>query len=113
MEPSEEVFLIIVAVVIAHFLIFYLLTRKKKSIEGKLLNVAKVDQSSCFLSLKGKHVVVTGGSSGIGLWVAIYAARQGADVTIVARNVKLLGKFQSTPNNLSPAVLISLFTYQL
>jgi NADP-dependent 3-hydroxy acid dehydrogenase YdfG len=41
----------------------------------------------------GKHVVVTGGSSGIGLWAAIYAARKGADVTIVARKAKLLGGF--------------------
>lgn len=98
MEPSEEVFLIIVAVVIAHFLIFYLLTRKKKSIEGELVCMTKVVQSSCFPEFQGKHVVVTGGSSGIGLWVAIYAARQGADVTVVARNVKLLGKLKSTPN---------------
>jgi NAD(P)-dependent dehydrogenase (short-subunit alcohol dehydrogenase family) len=42
---------------------------------------------------KGKHVVVTGGSSGIGLWAAIYAARKGADVTIVARKMKLLGLY--------------------
>ena len=38
---------------------------------------------------------MTGGSSGIGLWVAVYAARMGADVTIIARNARLLGKFQS------------------
>lgn len=41
--------------------------------------------------LIGQHVVVTGGSSGIGLWAAIFAARKGADVTIVARNIKILG----------------------
>lgn len=40
---------------------------------------------------------MTGGSSGIGLWVAIYAARKGADVTIVARNVKVLGKLFTPP----------------
>lgn len=40
---------------------------------------------------------MTGGSSGIGLWVAIYAARMGADVTIVARKVKLLGKLDPHP----------------
>jgi 3-dehydrosphinganine reductase len=43
-------------------------------------------------SSPGRHCVITGGSSGIGLWVAIYAAKKGADVTIVARNVKTLGK---------------------
>lgn len=43
-------------------------------------------------SITGKHVLVTGGSSGIGLWVAIYAAKLGAHVTIVARNISLLGK---------------------
>lgn len=35
---------------------------------------------------------MTGGSSGIGFWVAVNAARKGADVTIIARNVKTLGK---------------------
>lgn len=45
-------------------------------------------------SIAGKHVLVTGGSSGIGLWVAIYAAQHGAHVTIVARNMKLLEKAQ-------------------
>lgn len=43
-------------------------------------------------SILNKHVLVTGGSSGIGLWVAIYAAKQGANVTIVARNISNLGK---------------------
>lgn len=52
MEPSEEVFLIIVAVVIAHFLIFYLLTRKKKSIEGELVEVAKVVPKFMFSRIK-------------------------------------------------------------
>lgn len=42
-------------------------------------------------------MVVTGGSMGIGLWAAIYAARKGADVTIVARNIKILGKMHTPP----------------
>lgn len=37
-----------------------------------------------------KHVVVTGGSSGIGKCVAIIAAKHGAHVTIIARDVKKL-----------------------
>ncbi len=37
-------------------------------------------------SLKGRHVVVTGGSSGIGKAMACLAAKEGAKVTIVARN---------------------------
>lgn len=39
---------------------------------------------------KCTHVVVTGGSQGIGLEVAKEYVRQGANVTIVARNVKTL-----------------------
>lgn len=39
----------------------------------------------------GKHVCITGGSSGIGLWFGINAAKQGADITIIARNIKILG----------------------
>lgn len=41
--------------------------------------------------INGRHVVVTGGSSGIGLSAAIIAAKRGAHVTIIARNVDRLG----------------------
>lgn len=37
-------------------------------------------------SLKGCHVLVTGGSSGIGKAVALEAVRRGASVTLLARN---------------------------
>jgi hypothetical protein len=35
--------------------------------------------------LLGKHVLITGGSSGIGLSVASEVARRGANVSIIAR----------------------------
>jgi 3-dehydrosphinganine reductase len=38
------------------------------------------------IDLRGKHVVVTGGSMGIGLDIAIEAFKQGAHVSIIARN---------------------------
>ncbi|CAG9768201.1 unnamed protein product [Ceutorhynchus assimilis] len=41
-------------------------------------------------SLKSRHVVITGGSSGIGKAVAVLAARKGANVTIIARNIEKL-----------------------
>lgn len=41
-------------------------------------------------NISGKHVLVTGGSSGIGKHVAIEAAKRGAHVTIVARDEKKL-----------------------
>ncbi|XP_018571863.1 3-ketodihydrosphingosine reductase [Anoplophora glabripennis] len=46
------------------------------------------------LSIEGKHVVVTGGSSGIGKSVAILAAQKGAHVTILARNIDKLSEAQ-------------------
>lgn len=41
-------------------------------------------------SLKDRHVVITGGSSGIGKSVAVLAAKEGAHVTIIARNIEKL-----------------------
>ncbi|XP_059488078.1 3-ketodihydrosphingosine reductase [Neocloeon triangulifer] len=43
-------------------------------------------------SVEGKHVLVTGGSLGIGRSFAIEAAKRGAHVTLVARNVQNLEK---------------------
>ena len=43
-------------------------------------------------SLLGRHVLITGGSSGIGKCLAAAAAERGADVTIVARNGERLQK---------------------
>ncbi|XP_062594520.1 3-ketodihydrosphingosine reductase-like isoform X2 [Saccostrea cucullata] len=42
------------------------------------------------INIQGKHVLITGGSSGIGKALAIEAVRQGANVTIIARNEKRL-----------------------
>lgn len=44
------------------------------------------------LSLAGAHVVITGGSSGIGLEIAKQCARQGSFITILARNPERLIK---------------------
>ncbi|XP_012233007.1 3-dehydrosphinganine reductase isoform X2 [Linepithema humile] len=41
-------------------------------------------------NVKNKHVVITGGSSGIGKHVAIIAAKHGANVTIIARDIQRL-----------------------
>ena len=71
-----EIALVISAIILIHGTIWYLLSSKPKKINGK-------------------HVVVTGGSSGIGLWAAIECAKRGAHVTIIARNTQLLEKAQT------------------
>jgi len=38
------------------------------------------------LRWKGQHVIITGGSSGLGLALAKYAAAQGANITLIARD---------------------------
>ncbi|KAK6643775.1 hypothetical protein RUM43_000038 [Polyplax serrata] len=50
----------------------------------------KLFRKSRIPSICGKHVLVTGGSSGIGKSVAVEAARRGAHVTIIARNIEKL-----------------------
>lgn len=74
MTLTLESYLLIALVVFLHLLVLKFVAQKPKK------------------SIAGRHVVVTGGSSGIGLWAAIEAARLGAHVTIVARNQKLLTK---------------------
>ena len=44
------------------------------------------------ISLKGKHVIVTGGSKGIGKEVAKEFVKRGANVTIMARNPQQLSE---------------------
>lgn len=46
------------------------------------------------MSYDGKHVLVTGGSAGIGLEIAKEYARSGANITIVARNLAKLKEAQ-------------------
>ena len=42
------------------------------------------------LAISGSHFIVTGGSSGIGLALAVRLAREGGNVTIVARDTTKL-----------------------
>ncbi|XP_058450653.1 3-ketodihydrosphingosine reductase [Malaya genurostris] len=74
MDHQTEIIVTVLGIAFVHCLIFYLVSRKSRT------------------NIRGKHVVVTGGSSGIGLWAAIECVRLGADVTIVARNVQQLEK---------------------
>ena len=67
-------------VVVLVYLIVYLLTRRPRT----PLRVRGGDGSSRY-SLSGRHVVVTGGSSGIGECVAALMLAKGASVTLVAR----------------------------
>lgn len=49
-----------------------------------------LENRTVYKDLKGKHVVVTGGSSGIGKSAALEAARLGAHVTIIGRDINKL-----------------------
>jgi 3-dehydrosphinganine reductase len=57
---------------------------------GLVLCVVVSALLSSRLNPRGKHVIITGGSSGIGLAVAVKYAKMGANVTLVARNMKKL-----------------------
>ncbi|XP_047522027.1 3-ketodihydrosphingosine reductase [Pieris napi] len=49
-----------------------------------------IDKRILYKNLNKKHVVVTGGSSGIGKAVAIEAVKLGANVTVIGRDIKKL-----------------------
>ena len=61
---------LIAAVLVCSLLYFIAQTNKRKTID-----------------LHGKHCVITGGSSGIGYELAIESFKQGANVSIIARNL--------------------------
>lgn len=60
--------------------------------------------SSKDLDLTGKHVLVTGGSSGIGFSVAMESLSRGACVSIVARNQKKLNEAEAALKQKSESV---------
>ncbi|KAH8359161.1 hypothetical protein KR093_004874 [Drosophila rubida] len=72
MELQWEVALWLGIAILIHVLIFVLVMGKKAK------------------SIVGRHVVVTGGSRGIGLSLAVECAMKGANVTVIARDQKLL-----------------------
>jgi hypothetical protein len=47
------------------------------------------------IDFHGKHVVITGGSQGIGFELSLEAFKQGAHVSIVARNVSKLSEIRA------------------
>ncbi|XP_055544610.1 3-ketodihydrosphingosine reductase [Wyeomyia smithii] len=89
MEHQMEIIFTILGIALVHGLIFYLVCRKYVFGNSKHRYSSDVRQRS---KIFDKHVLVTGGSSGIGLWAAIECVRLGAHVTIVARNVQQLEK---------------------
>ncbi|KAH8267621.1 hypothetical protein KR018_006994 [Drosophila ironensis] len=72
MELTWEVVACIALAVLVHWLVYVFVMGKRPR------------------SLVGRHVVVTGGSKGIGLCLAVESARKGAHVTVIARDEKML-----------------------
>uniref|UniRef100_A0A0K8WJU8 3-dehydrosphinganine reductase n=2 Tax=Bactrocera latifrons TaxID=174628 RepID=A0A0K8WJU8_BACLA len=72
MELSLEIWLWISLAVLAHVGVYVFVMRKRPKM------------------LVGRHVVITGGSRGIGLCLAVECAMKGANVTVIARDQKLL-----------------------
>ncbi|XP_055906274.1 3-ketodihydrosphingosine reductase [Eupeodes corollae] len=72
MNLSLEILFYIAVAIAAHILVYVFVTKKKQK------------------SIFGRHVVVTGGSKGIGLYIAVECAMKGANVTVIARDEKML-----------------------
>ena len=54
--------------------------------------VYKYFKSKNSIDLKSKHVFITGGTKGIGYWLAVLAIENGANVSIIARDSEQLDK---------------------
>ncbi|XP_070136827.1 3-ketodihydrosphingosine reductase [Drosophila bipectinata] len=72
MEISWEVVLCVAIAVLVHYLVYVFVMGKRPK------------------GIVGRHVVVTGGSKGIGLCLAVECAMKGANVTVIARDEKML-----------------------
>ncbi|XP_011185584.1 3-ketodihydrosphingosine reductase [Zeugodacus cucurbitae] len=72
MQFSLEIWFWISLAVLAHIGVYVFVMRKRPKM------------------LVGRHVVITGGSRGIGLCLAVECAMKGANVTVIARDEKLL-----------------------
>ena len=59
------------------------------------------------LSLRGRTVLVTGASSGIGRETALAFAAAGANVVLLARRAKVLGKVAAEARKLGAATLVA------
>lgn len=89
MELTWEVVFCLAIAILTHILIFIFVMGKRPK------------------SIVGRHVVITGGSKGIGLCLAVECAMKGANVTVIARDEKMLSKWKtrkssyqiSLPNN--------------
>ncbi len=57
------------------------------------------------MSLEGKHALITGGGTGIGLAIAQQLAAQGAEVTITGRRLEMLEKAASDTPRLHPITM--------
>jgi 3-dehydrosphinganine reductase len=91
MDKLSETVMIIIFVVLAHLLILYWVTRKKKIINGKHVCITgKIRVNKFSEKAAPKDFYFLGGSSGIGLHLAINAVKLGANVTVFARNEKKL-----------------------
>lgn len=60
------------------------------------------------IQIKNRHVFITGGSSGIGLELALHAASEGAQVSILARSLK---KLEEAKQSIKLATGVDVATY--
>lgn len=74
MEISWEIVLCVAIAGLVHYLVYVFVMGKRPK------------------SIVGRHVVVTGGSKGIGLCLAVECAMKGANVTVIARDEKMLSE---------------------
>ncbi|KAJ5071612.1 3-ketodihydrosphingosine reductase [Anaeramoeba ignava] len=71
-----------------------------------------IDKMMNRINFQGKHVIITGGSSGLGLSLGVLSAQRGAHVSIIARNPEKLKKAIETisSHKISDSQTISAFS---
>jgi len=72
------------------------MTYDQNAVPGRAASILLANSTACHMGLANKTLFITGGSRGIGLAIALRAARDGANIAIAAKTAEPHPKLAGT-----------------